>query len=196
MHVSSKCFFYGHIGFLFFMRCMFLPSVFSMGISVFCSLCDACFFQVFVLWTYRFSVLSVMPVTSQCLFYRHIGFLFFMLCMFLPSVFSMGISVFCSLYYACFFQVFFLWTCQFSVLSVMPVTSKCLFYRHIGFLFFMLCMFLPSVFSMGISVFCSLCDACFFPVLFLLTYRFSVLSVMPVTSQCLFYRHIGFLFFL
>ena len=151
---------------------------------------------MFFLWTCQFSVLSVMPVTSQCLFYRHIGFLFFMLCMFLPSVFSMGISVFCSLCDACFFQVFFLWTCQFSVLSVMPVTSKCLFYRHIGFLFFMLCMFLPSVFSMGISVFCSLCDACFFPVLFLLTYRFSVLSVMPVTSQCLFYRHIGFLFFL
>ena len=164
MPVTSQCLFYRHIGFLFFMLCMFLPSVFSIDISVFCSLCYACFFQVFVLWTCQFSVLSVMPVTSQCLFYRHIGFLFFMLCMFLPSVFSIDISVFCYLCYACFFQVFVLWTCQFSVLSVMPVTSQCLFYRHIGFLFFMLCMFLPSVCSMDISVFC---DACDFPVFIL-----------------------------
>ena len=145
-----------------------------MGISVFCSFCDACFFQVFVLWTYRFSVLYVIPVFSQCLFYRHI-------------------SSFCD---ACFFQVFLLWTYRFSVLSVMHVSSKCLFYGHIGFLFFMLCMFLPSVFSMGISVFCSLCDACFFQVFFLWTCQFSVLSMMHVSSKCLFYRHIGFLFFM
>ena len=167
-----------------------------MGISVFCSFCDACFFQVFVLWTYRFSVLYAMHVSSKCFFYGHIGFLFFMRCMFLPSVYSMDISVLCSLCYACFFQVFFLWTCQFSVLSVMHVSSKCLFYGHIGFLFFMLCMFLPSVFSMGISVFCSLYYACFFQVFFLWAYRFSVLYVMHVSSQCYFYRHIGFLFFL
>ena len=155
---------------------MFLPSVCSMDISVFCSLCYACFFQVFFLWAYRFSVLYAMHVSSKCLFYGHIGFMFFMLCMFLPSV--------------------FLWTCQFSVLSVMHVSSKCLFYGHIGFLFFMLCMFLPSVFSMGISVFCSLYYACFFQVFFLWAYRFSVLYVMHVSSQCYFYRHIGFLFFL
>ena len=87
---------------------MFLPSVISIDISVFCSFCDACDFPVFFLWAYRFSVLSVMHVSSKCLFYGHIGFLFFMLCMFLPSVFSMGISVFCSLCDACFFQVFIL----------------------------------------------------------------------------------------
>ena len=143
---------------------MLLPSVCSMDISVFCSLCYACFFQVFFLWTYRFSVLSVMHVTSKCLFYGHIGFMFFMLCMFLPSVFSMDVSVFCSFCDACFFQVFVLWTYRFSVLYAMHVSSKCFFYGHIGFLFFILCMFLPSVFSMGISVFCSLCDACFFQV--------------------------------
>ena len=152
MPVTSQCLFYRHIGFLFFMLCMFLPSVFSMGISVFCSLCDACFFQVFILWhvssKYRFYVLYA---------YR----------MFLPSVFSMDVSVFCSFCDACFFQVFVLWTYRFSVLYAMHVSSKCFFYGHIGFLFFILCMFLPSVFSMGISVFCSLCDACFFPVLFL-----------------------------
>ena len=129
MHVSSKCLFYGHIGFLFFLHdAMDMFSVLY-------------FFQVFILW--RFSVhigflfFSVMHVSSKCLFYGHIGFLFFMLCMFLPSVFSMGISVFCSLCDACFFQVFFLWAYRFSVLYVMHVSSKCLFYRHIGFLFFL-----------------------------------------------------------
>ena len=140
MHVSSQC-------------------LFLYDISVFCSLCDACDFQVFILWTYRFSVLYAMHVSSKCLFYGHMFF-------------HMDMSVFCS--------------------AVMPVTSQCLFYRHIGFLFFMLCMFLPSVYSIDISVFCSLCYACFFQVFFLWTYRFSVLYVMHVSSKCLFYGHVGF----